>query len=81
MPTGPTLSGSPLDTNKRVRRADSLTGPGRNTIAISPCLTPGTTIRACRHLSTFFIENYSGRILVPLNINNYPKIIFKNFDF
>ena len=37
-----------------------------------------TDIRACRHLSTFFIESYSGRILVPFDINNnHPKDFFK----
>ena len=35
-------------------------------------------IRACRHLSTF-IESFSGRILVPLDINNnYVKEFLKN---
>ena len=33
-------------------------------------------LRACQHLSSFFIASYSGRILVPLDINNNNQKIF-----
>ena len=34
------------------------------------------------HYAPFYIESYSGRIFVPLDIiNNYPKEFFNYFDF